>query len=612
MKKLGVLAVSFILAVPTFAQQLDDCMSLDYLNKHLRKEHPRLVYTPELVEQLQQKVKTDPVIGNMYAAIQLNAEKIYKLPLSKRKLTGRRLLGVSRETLYRMNMLGVVYLVEGDARALDRINDELLAVSTFENWNPKHFLDVAEMSLAVSLALDWTAGALPESTVKIASQALLDKGLLADGKPKARIVSGDNNWNQVCNGGMIAASITLADTHPELAASTIQRALAALPNALKAYMPNGVYPEGSTYWGYATRYSITTAAMLESAFGHDFGHQAFPGFMESAVFRLLCTAPSGLYYNYADCGDKRSSNGDVALAWFAAKTGNQSFFEKERFLRDPKAMGTLSRLTGAGMAWLSQYEEQSEEKVPTAWKGDGSNPIVIFTGGNDDGHHYYFGGKGGKATTSHGNMDAGSFVFELNGVRWVVDPGNQSYHALEKTGFNLWDRKQNSDRWTLLNKNNFGHSTITVNGELFVNEGFAPLVDFKGGKKPMASFDLTAVYGPNLKQALRTFTKDSPVSLLIEDELKLSEQTETIVWQLVTTAEVKLVAGGAVLRSDDQVLKVENLSHPQTGMSVVALDPPPMELDRIIPGLKRLELTIPATAASDGSIRIRVRLTAPE
>ena len=34
----------------------------------------------------------------------------------------------------------------------------------------------------------------------------------------------------------------------------------------------------------------------------------------------------------------------------------------------------------------------------------------------------------------HGNMDAGTFVFELNGVRWVVDPGNQSYYPLNKIG----------------------------------------------------------------------------------------------------------------------------------------------------------------------------------
>ena len=39
-------------------------------------------------------------------------------------------------------------------------------------------------------------------------------------------------------------------------------------------------------------------AMLESAFGTDFGHLAFPGFKESAVFRVLCNAPSGRYFNF--------------------------------------------------------------------------------------------------------------------------------------------------------------------------------------------------------------------------------------------------------------------------------------------------------------------------
>ena len=35
-------------------------------------------------------------------------------------------------------------------------------------------------------------------------------------------------------------------------------------------------------------------------------------------------------------------------------------------------------------------------------------------------------------------MDAGSFVFELNGVRWAIDPGVQDYNALEQAGFDLW------------------------------------------------------------------------------------------------------------------------------------------------------------------------------
>ncbi len=588
---------------------LDNPMTVEYLKANLAKTHPRLVFTPSILAQLKQKLATDPVLKNRYAAIRLNADGIFKQPLLTRRMTGRRLLSISREMLYRINMLGLVYLVEKDPAVLQRIDEEVLAVCAFADWNPSHFLDVAEMSLAVALALDWTAGDLPPATDGLARATLRQKGLDADGKGAARIVAGDNNWNQVCNGGMIAAALVLADAEPELAAETIRRALDKMPNALKEYAPDGVYPEGSTYWEYGTGFSVVTIAMLESAFGSDFGISAMPGFQESAMFRALCNAPSGLYFNFADCGDRRCPNGDTILAWFAAKTGNRTFFEKDRFLRPAEETGKLSRLDGAAMAWLSQYEERGGESMPTAWKGEGSNPIVVFTGGEDDPHRYYFGGKGGKAATSHGNMDAGSFVFELNGVRWVVDPGNQSYNDLEKTGFDLWGKKQDSERWTLLTKNNFGHSTLTVNQEPFAVNGFAPLTDFKNGKRPEAAFDLTAVYGGRVKSAVRRFVKDGPASLRIEDRIEVSGSTERIVWQLLTTADVELVEGGAVLRQAGRELHVQTGSHPELNFSIVPLCPPPLALDRQIKGLKRIELDVPVRNASGGRIVLSIRLS---
>lgn len=92
-------------------------------------------------------------------------------------MEGRRLLAVSREMLYRMNCLAMVYRVEKDKNILARINEEIQSVCSFSDWNPSHFLDVAEMSLAVSLALDWTAGKLPQETVKKAKIALVEKAI---------------------------------------------------------------------------------------------------------------------------------------------------------------------------------------------------------------------------------------------------------------------------------------------------------------------------------------------------------------------------------------------------------------------------------------------------
>jgi len=273
-------------------------------------------------------------------------------------------------------------------------------------------------------------------------------------------------------------------------AKTIHRALDGLPNALRQYMPDGVYPEGSSYWGYGTGFSVATIAMLESAFGTDFGHGDFPGFVESAMFQTLSKAPSGMLYNFADCADQRGRNGDITLAWFAKRTGNSLYLEKDRFLKPLDNIGRLSRLDAVGLVWLAQYAEKNAGSVPTAWKGDGANPIVFFTGGPDDPHQYYFGGKGGRGTVHHGNMDAGSFVFELHGVRWSIDPGNQNYEALEKTGFDLWGRKQDSQRWTLLTKNNFGHSTLSVNGQLHRADGMATITGFEDGPAPEATIDL--------------------------------------------------------------------------------------------------------------------------
>lgn len=592
--------------------KLENPFTQQYLKKNLRKSHPRLVLNTTIERDLKKKIKADPVVMNLYGAIKLNAATIHDQPLLKRIQTGRRLLSVSREMLYRVNMLGMVYRMEKDPVTLQRLNDEIVAVCNFTDWNPSHFLDVAEMSLAVALALDWTTGDLPRTTEELAVRSLIDKGIRPSWPENGKNpgwVNGNNNWNQVCNGGMIAASIAVAEEDPELAARTVSRALDGIPHSLAEYLPDGVYPEGSTYWGYGTSFSVITIAMLESAFGNDFGYGDYPGFKESAIFRVLCNAPSGCYYNFADCGDKRGVNGDGVLAWFASKTGNSSFFEKERFLMPVERMSRLSRLDGSALVWISQYKENGDIAIPTAWKGEGANPIVIFTGEKNDPHQYYFGGKGGRGTVNHGNMDGGSFIFELNGVRWVIDPGNQDYNTLEQTGFNLWSNCQNCERWLLLTKNNFGHSTLTVNNQLHVVNGLATIKSFKGGSAPEATIDMTAAFRGLLVKAERRFAKESERSLMIEDEIELTDSAEVITWQLMTQADVEYTDYGLNLLQDGKKLKVENLSHPGLRFSIVSLDPAPLKLDRQIRGLKRVELRIPAWMIQDRKEIIKIRLS---
>jgi len=590
---------------------LHNPMSTNYLKKNLTKQNPRLVLNSSIEKNLKEKLDSDLVVQNLFEALKLNASKILNEPLLERKKTGRRLLSVSREFLYRMNTLGMVYRIEKETALLERINKEILAVCGFSDWNPSHYLDVAEMALGLALAIDWASEDLPASTLTIAKKALIDKGIIPSYNPEGNVgwINGTNNWNQVCHAGMIAASIVIAEEDPELAAKTIHRALEGIPHAMVEYGPDGVYPEGSTYWGYGTAFTVMTIAMLESAFDTDFGLGDYPAFKESAIFRVLCNAPSGQYYNFADCGDRRKDNGDLILAWFAAKTGNSAYFEKERFLVNPLDMGKLNRNAGSSIVWVSQINQTKVARIPTAWKGEGSNPVAFFTNSAGDLKQFYFGAKGGRGMVNHGNMDGGSFIFELNGVRWVIDPGNQNYHDLEKTGFQLWGRCQDCERWTLLTKNNYGHSTITVDGKLHITEGLTSIIGFRDGDQPEVNFDLTPSLDGQIKKATRKFIKDSNSSILIEDNIEILDKTKMITWQLITTADVEFSNNGVTLHQDGQQLKVQNLSHPEIAISVISLDPPPLKLDRQIKGLKRLELNIPTYLMDQNKTKIRVRLT---
>ena len=601
----------YLLITPLYvsAQKLENPITAAYLKKNLSKKSPKLILTRSKEKQIKKKLKSDFYVQAYYKNMLKESDEIVKKPLLKRELEGFRLLFVSREMVERMGILCMVYRIDRDPKILQRIDDELKAVCAFEDWNPQHFLDIAEMSFAVAMAIDWVGGFLPASTVTLAKVNLIEKGIIPsfnEGGTRMFWINGSNNWNAVCHGGMIAASLAIADINPELAAKTISRALDKLPNSLKEYAPDGIYPEGPTYWGYGTGYSVIASDVLNTSLGSDFGISASPGFMESASFRLHATAPSGQFFNFADSGDKNNGGGSVLMSWFAGKTSDKLYFD-EKFYENPVDAG---RFTGPGLVWLSEFNEEKSSKLSNEWYGNGENPVAVFRGKGDNPNQFYLGVKGGKAHLSHGNMDAGTFVFDLNGVRWVMDPGNQRYYLLNKIGFNLAGHCQECPRWTLLTKKNQGHSTITVNDELFNVDGHAKIVNFEDGANPEVTIDLTELYTNNLSSLTRRFVKESDQSILIEDSYVVNDSTETITWGLMTLADVQPTKNGAILTQEGKQLKLDILSSEDLNISVISLDPPPLEIDKTIENFKRIEIRIPAYLAEAGKGQLKVRLSA--
>jgi len=600
---------------PTFS--VENPVTTEWLQKNLKQKHPRLFLDKTTEKRLRQAIQNDEAAKYTYQNILQNADAALDLPVLERQKEGKRLLGVSREALRRIGVLAMAYRVEEDEKYLNRLEEELVAVCNFSDWNPSHFLDVGEMALAVAIGLDWCMEELSPKTVNLAKTALIEKALEIsfDGEDYNWWINAHHNWNQVCHGGLTAAALVVAEEAPDLAAQTISRAIEKLPLALDAYNPDGAYPEGPSYWKYGTSYNLVLLSALESALGTDFGLSEAPGFMESAVYRLIMHAPSGTYFNYADASDNGTLSFSTrgTLLWFAQKTGDALFFDKKNYAAHAKQVAAEnsknSRLAPLHLIWLAQTEVEQASELPTFWKGGGPNPVAVIRSEADETTDFYLATKGGAASVNHANMDAGSFIFELYGVRWSVDPGNQGYNELEQRGIDLWNREQDSERWTLLTKNNFNHSTLTVNDALHYWDGFASVeIDRTAQGEPMISIALDEVLGSELNDATRHFIKKDAQTLRIVDDLQLGEQTQNVTWIMMTMADVAFNEEGVLLTQDGKQLQMRVLTPESVPFSVISVDPPPLEYDKHIEGLKRLELRIPSYILAENE-RIEVELS---
>jgi hypothetical protein len=591
-------------------------VTVEWLQDHISGAHPRLILTPELLETAREKIAADGPEAPLYAKLRADANALVEKPPLERILTGRRLLDVSRKAVGRTLALAMVYKVEGNPIHLERLELELTALCNFPDWNPSHFLDVAEMAVAIALPLDWCADELGEETRKLAQDALLHKALvpgLADSGDNWWF-DADNNWNLVCHGGLAVAALAIFEEYPEVAAQVIHRSIEKAPVAFGQYAPDGAYGEGPSYWKYATDYLTLTLSAYQTALNTDFGLEKARGIKQSALFSLLTGGPSGDFYNYFDAGTKGYMTLDHLglLAWFAPRVRQDLSTVVLEYL--PSAIkeekSPVDRFSSIYLLnFLQMPQGLSQEPLPNAWLAGGSAPVGVLAPETDDG--LYLAAKGGSASDSHGDMDAGSFILEWRKIRWSIDPGKQDYTQLEAAiGVKgLWDFSQQSPRWDLLAKNNFGHSTLTVNGEKHLSKGRV-LIDAQDLDSPNPSFgfDLTPLYGDSVDSVRRSFKRLDEDSLCISDNIIINKATQSLIWQMVTQAEVELTQDGAILQQEGETLHITVQSPDKFTLRIVRLTPPPSPIDIEIPNFKRIEILVTPEAFDAANGRIAVKL----
>jgi hypothetical protein len=526
---------------------------------NLRKNHPRLYLDQSGFEALKERIGRDARLKRWYDLLQADALKIQDEPTVEYELIGPRLLAKSRLALTRVSLLAGLYRLDGDAKKAERARQEMLAAASFVDWNPKHFLDTAEMTHALAIGYDWLYDYLSPQDRETIRTAIIEKGLKAgldyydrqQGWPVR-----NNNWPQVCNGGLLIGALAIGDEEPEIAQRIVEETRLSIARPMRSYAPDGGWYEGPTYWNYGTRYNVNYLAALESALGTDFDLLESPGFSATGDFRILTIGPLGRSFNFADAGEHVSSA--PQMFWLGRK------FERPEYIEHEEAFAE-SKPEIFHLVWsATEAPKPAPSRIPLD-KYYAAVNIAIFRSSLEDPNATYVGFKCGSNAVSHSHLDLGSFILDAKGVRWALDLGPDDYNLPAYFG---------AQRWNYFRLRTESHNTLTIDGANQSPSARAPIVAFQS--KPERAFavaDLTDASAPAVSNLRRGIALLDRADVLVQDELDAPSDVEAV-WNMYTKAKIELDGKRATLSDGGQTLYATILEPADARFEIGSADAP--------------------------------------
>lgn len=556
--------------------------------------HPRILFPKSAEAGLKNKLEEDPLaarlqqaaLGEAMAVLKQRA-CIYQIP------DGKRLLRESRRALHNIMHAGWAWRLGAGEPYRRRVIKELDAACGLKDWNPKHFLDTAEMATAVAVGYDWLYETLTPEQRAMCERALVEKAL----KPASEVyqkggwwTNPGNNWSQVCGAGIAIAAAAVADVEPELSQDLYGRGVKLVDGCLAFYRPDGMYPEGPSYWHYGTDYHVMMLGTAE-ALGRPM--KANPVFRRAGDSIMHLTGPTRNSFNFAD-SHMNMETPSPAQCWIAShfRDATQSAFVRglfDRALREDKKLRG-DRYFPLSILWLPA--DPGDVKLRTAAVFRSEQAVASFrTSWAPDAA--WIAVKGGTPAASHGHMDSGSFVYETHGIRWIEDLGSDNYNLPAYFGGKRWDYYRLQNR---------SHNTLEIDGKLQNPKAKpCPLMSSDLGGKPSASFDLSPAYLKSAEKVTRTVALDPDSGeAIVRDEIDAA--SGPIVWRAFTRAKIETDGSTAVLRMAGKSIRLR--CQDGGGKWRIGSANPPSAEENQNKGYRSIELEVPAAAKVAISVRI--------
>ncbi|MEM7682091.1 MAG: heparinase II/III family protein [Planctomycetota bacterium] len=517
------------------------------LAPHLSKlpgRAPDLLLTAERVDALRAQAADNPAITRLTATLvdrarlYLEGEPLPMLWYGQDEY--RHMLETSREAVRRCTDLALAWRLTRDPALIARLAQVLDAAAVLPDWNPKHFLDTAEMMSALALGLAWAWDGLDDAARTRASQAILEKGLA----PAAQAYRDDwphlpwralrNNWNVVCNTGVALACLACHHLEPQTCADLLATARVSVEAGLSSFVPEGAYPEGAIYWGYAVRYLAMFASGLDTALGADLGLMSLPGLARTAEYPARVLSPAGHTVCFGDQSyEDRDSHRSLAQFFFAQWHGRPEFAtaEHDYLAEHPETV------TPYHLVWWTPPTEVAYIPVLSD-RLDGPTPLAVFRSEPDKHPRAFLSLKGGWNPESHGHLDLGTFEYHALGQRWIIDLGRDDYRLPGYwEEFDPADPSQPGKRFDWFRCSTYAHSVPVIDGAQQRMRVATALSDIETtGDASSCQLDLTDAYRDPAQSVVRRVRFHHRTGVAeVADTIDLTRPAR-VEWALLTPA----------------------------------------------------------------------------
>ena len=556
----------------------------------LTTQRPRIVAGPQDFVRAANYVIDDPTARAWFDEVIAQANQIVGAPPTSYERVGGRLQFHAFKK--RILTLGLAYRLEGAPRYARQAQRELVAAARYQDWNPGHYLDTAEMTASSALGYDWFSETLSDNARDIVRRAIVVKGLRTARcfyrEGRGPVTRGDN-WGIVTNAGLAMGAMAVADTNPGIAAAILGRSLERIRPAMARFAADGSYPEGLAYWRYATEHAVKLLATLHTGFGEDFAI-APAGFAQTGSFPLHAIGPKRKVANFADATERLGAA--PQLYWLARHYNRPVDAWLARWLQrqNRSPLHLLWYSADTQTPGLTGVEPSVMSAVGTAFmRGRWGRPRVGFTAV-----------KGGSNNVAHAHPELGSFIFDVKGQRWATDLGRDSFNL---PGY--FDTKRRRSYYRLSTR---GQNTLTINGREQPRTAGATVKHF--GVEPGRSEVVLGLGGAYqaAKRVQRGVALLDRRSLLVQDEVS-ARSSVRVVWSMHTRATIAVSDDGTTARlsQGDEHLTARILDASGYGarFRVVSAEQSPPQATNS--GVQRLTIRVVTDEPAEGALS-RLRL----